>query len=226
MAVAAARHYSRRSGASTRSPGHVLAGRKAPPIARPSGRAQEDPELAPSGWPAHQAQPLPWLFPNFRACGASSSLLPCPIPSTLFSPSLAVVITIATATLQPRELSPFSIPLAPISPSLLFSPPLHPPYPRWPRRDSYLMRYRVPNGEIRTSNSGEHRKHRVEEFPPSEKCAGEQRAPFADTLAGCVFLRYLRPNSVFALCLFYVLRARECIFLSTRLNFGNLRPRL
>jgi len=80
VAVAAARHYSRRSGASTRSPGHVLAGRKAPPIARPSGRAQEDPELAPSGWPAHQAQPLPWLFPNFRACGASSSLLSCPTP--------------------------------------------------------------------------------------------------------------------------------------------------
>lgn len=83
-----ARLYSRRSGASTRSPGHVLAGRKAPPIAQPSGRAQKDPELAPSGWPAHQAQPLPWLFPNFvlelvmRSPTPVSSPTPCPTLST------------------------------------------------------------------------------------------------------------------------------------------------
>lgn len=130
VAVAAARHYSHRSGASTRSPGHVLAGRKAPPIARPSGRAQEDPELAPSGWPAHQ--PLPWLFPNFRACGAPSSLLPCPIP---LDPLLAIARRrhyhrrYHPAT--PRAfafLRPSAPPPSPRSPPLLSSRPRHPPY--------------------------------------------------------------------------------------------------
>lgn len=145
-----ARLYSRRSGASTRSPGHVLAGRKAPPITQPSGRAQEDPELAPSGWPAHQAQPLPWLFPNFRACDAlppAPSTTPCPIPST-------------------RRRPPPSLPspLPPCNPASWYPPFRSPPPPRRfsshsthsnpaDRRDSYLIRYRALTGKIWTSSS-------------------------------------------------------------------------
>ncbi|KOC68275.1 hypothetical protein WH47_03433, partial [Habropoda laboriosa] len=50
------------------APGHVLAAREAPPIAWQSGRAQGRPRAC--ALDPFQAQPLPWLFPNFRACGA------------------------------------------------------------------------------------------------------------------------------------------------------------
>lgn len=137
------RLYSRRSTATSLSrefPGHVLAATKAPPIAQPSGRAHGHPELAPSDWPARQAQPLPWLFPNFRACGAPSSpppLHPSPprpatpvrpsrLPSprrTSVSPSLRGVITVAVTIQQPsRELSP-SPPNPPFPPGQFRPPP-------------------------------------------------------------------------------------------------------
>lgn len=178
------------SRARTRSPGHVLAGRKAPPIAQASGRAQGNPELAPSGWPVHQAQPLPWLFPNFRACGAPPPLrLPTPpplsLPPSTFSsasdilqlprPQPSLSLSLPSSSLSPPSL------LSPLpSPRELLSTParsasvfrFHSPLTlRWPSRGALspllLMRYRRPTGEIRTSSSGP--QARVEEFAGVEE---------------------------------------------------------
>ncbi|TGZ47327.1 hypothetical protein DBV15_00205 [Temnothorax longispinosus] len=223
---------------STRSPGHVLAGRKAPPITRPSGRAQEDPELAPSGWPAHQAQPLPWLFPNFRACGAPSSPPPLSYPpATLFSPSLAPSsLPSPLPSCNPARAFRLSLSL-PRAPDLSAAPrrcsllsSSSPPILSVAGRDGtpYLMRYRTPNGEIRTSSSGPQARSRGVSSIRKARARGAK-----GTLCG--YARRLRLLALgtsgpfqaqfLSSALFYVLCARECTFLSTRLNFGNLRPR-
>lgn len=116
-------------------------------------------------------QPLPWLFPNFRACGASSPLLTYPL-------------AIARRRHYHRRYHPASFcPRSSISPlPPPFPIPLNPPVPVAPFRFSFylptrpnpragrreatrgdatrrdgtptLIRYRTPTSEIRTSSSG------------------------------------------------------------------------
>lgn len=77
------------------------------------GGHRDDLELAPSPRaPLFVAQPLPWLFPNFRACGAPPPTLPLDLP-TPPEPTTPDTVTITNAAPRRAGSAPQSPPSTP-----------------------------------------------------------------------------------------------------------------